>query len=72
MEFDYSTLNGRIIEKYGTQFNFAIAMNMSERSLSLKLNNKVSWRNTDMFKAIELLSIPKREIHQYFFKPKVQ
>ena len=43
---DYSKLNGAIIEKYGTQYNFAKAMNLSERSISLKLNGKVTWKDT--------------------------
>jgi hypothetical protein len=39
MEFDYSKLNGRIVEIFGTQLNFSVAMGLSERSISLKLNN---------------------------------
>ncbi|WP_080732574.1 DUF739 family protein [Carnobacterium maltaromaticum] len=38
MSYDYSTLVGRITEKLGTQYNFALAMGLSERSVSLKLN----------------------------------
>lgn len=72
MAFDYSALNGKIIEKYGTQYNFAVAMGMSERSLSLKLNNKVSWKDRDIAKASELLDISPKDFHQYFFKSKVQ
>ena len=30
MVFDYSKLSGRIVEKFGTQYNFAIAMGLSE------------------------------------------
>ncbi|BDP83376.1 hypothetical protein EfmAA610_05860 [Enterococcus faecium] len=41
MSFDYSKLSGKIVEKYGTQYNFSIALGLSERSLSLKLNNRV-------------------------------
>lgn len=44
MCYDYSRLSGKIVEKYGTQYNFAIAMKLSERSLSLKLNGKVGWK----------------------------
>lgn len=72
MCFDYSSLNGKIVQEYGTQYNFAIAMEMSERSLSLKLNNKVSWKDRDIKKALKLLKIPVEEVHLYFFKPKVQ
>lgn len=72
MCFDYSSLNGKIIEKFGTQYNFSVAMGMSERSLSLKLNNKVSWKDRDIEKARKLLDISEKEMHLYFFKPKVQ
>lgn len=72
MAFDYSSLSGRIVEKYGTQYNFALAIGLSERSLSLKLNNKVPWKNTEIVKASELLEIEASEIPKFFFKPKVQ
>lgn len=72
MTFDYSNLSGRIVAKYGTQYNFAIAIGMSERSLSLKLNNKVPWKSTEIAKAARLLDIEADDIPKFFFKPKVQ
>lgn len=72
MSFDYSSLNGLIVEKYGTQYNFAIALGISERSLSLKLNNKTSWKDRDIEKARKLLGIKEKDISKYFFKEKVQ
>lgn len=72
LSFNYSKLLGRITEYYGTQYNFSIAMGISERSLSLKLNNKVSWKDSEIFKAVKLLKISKKEIHKYFFEVKVQ
>lgn len=71
MCFDYSALNGKIVEKYGTQYNFAVALGISERSLSLKLNNKVSWKDKDINKAIKLLDIPIEDMYKYFFEQKV-
>lgn len=68
MTFDYSNLSGIIVTKYGTQYNFANAMGLSERSVSLKLNNKVPWKNTEIAKAIDLLGINPKEIPKYFFK----
>lgn len=68
MKFDYSKLNGRIVSVYGTQLNFAVAMGMSERSMSLKLNNRVPWKNTEIAKAVKLLKIKHSEIPAYFFK----
>lgn len=72
MCFNYSALIGKIVEKYGNRYAFAYAIGLSERSLSLKLNNKVSWKDKEIAKACELLSIPKEEIQVYFFTYKVQ
>lgn len=71
MSFDYSKLLGRIVTKYGTQYNFSIAMGLSERSISLKLNGKVPWRDVEISKAIELLELDASDIPEYFFTVKV-
>ena len=39
--FDYSKLKGRIVEKFKTQGNFASINQLSDRSMSLKLNNGI-------------------------------
>lgn len=70
--YDYYKLLGKIVEKYRTQSKFANAMELSERSLSLKLNNKVNFNQNEIKKAIELLDIPETEISDYFFNQKVQ
>lgn len=72
MAYDYSRLNGKIVEVFGTRGSFASAMEMSERSLSLKLNNQVSWRQPEMTKACLLLSINPEDIKDYFFTLEVQ
>ena len=72
MAFDYSKLKGRIIEIFGTQQAFAVAMKWSERTLSLKMNNIRTWTQKDIMQASILLSIPQEEIQKYFFKQKVQ
>ncbi|HEM4065861.1 TPA: DUF739 family protein [Streptococcus suis] len=72
MSKDFSKLSGRIVEKFGTQYNFATAIGLSERSLSLKLNNKVGWKDEEMEKAIELLDLDIAEIPSYFFTYNVQ
>lgn len=71
MTYDYSKLTGRIVEKYGTQYNFAIALGVSERTLSLKMNNKVPWKQTEIEKCIKLLKISRANISRYFFTKKV-
>lgn len=72
MCFDYSLLNGRIVEKYQKRAKFAEALELSERSLSLKMNNKVPWSQRDIQKAITLLDISPKDIPAYFFVKKVQ
>nr|UWI29386.1 MAG: Protein of unknown function (DUF739) [Bacteriophage sp.] len=72
MAYDYSKLNGRIVEKCGTQAVFADRMGLSERTVSLKLNNKVAWKQPEMQKAAVILEFPETEIQTYFFTMKVQ
>ncbi|MDU1577455.1 MAG: DUF739 family protein, partial [Staphylococcus epidermidis] len=54
------------------QYAFARSIGLSERSLSLKLNNKVSWKDKEMAKAIDLLGLKEDSIPIYFFNRKVQ
>ncbi len=72
MSYDYSKLKGKIVEKYGSNAKFAEDMGWSERTLSLKLNNKVAWKQPEIVRAIELLSLNEEDITRYFFKLKVQ
>ena len=72
MTKDFSKLSGKIVAKYGTQYNFAIALGLSERSLSLKLNDKVGWRAEEMERAIDLLDLDLNDIPAYFFTNIVQ
>lgn len=72
MAFNYSKLSGRIVEVFGTRYNFAKAMKWSERTLSLKMNCERPWKQPDICKAIELLNLTESDIPTYFFTPKVQ
>lgn len=65
--YNYSKLQGRIVEKFGNNCNFAIKMGLSERTISLKLNNKVDFRQKEITKACQLLNIPISKIQDYFF-----
>lgn len=67
MKYNYNKLNGKIVEKFGTQGKFAEAMDLSERSVSLKLNNQVGWKQNEITLATKLLEIPFDEIQDYFF-----
>lgn len=71
MDFDYSKLKGRIIEKFGSIQAFAKAFGASMTSISQKLNNKVRWSSDDMIKVAELLDFKPEEISSYFFVLKV-
>ena len=72
MAFNYNKLSGRIVEVFRTRYNFAKAMNWSERTLSLKMNGRRAWRQSDICKAIHLLGLTDEDIPSYFFTPKVQ
>lgn len=72
MGYDYSLLEGKIVEVFGTRGEFAKAMEFSERTLSLKMNGKVPWKQTEITKACKLLGIPDKKINLYFFTIKVQ
>lgn len=72
MAYDYSKLSGKIVEKFCTQAKFAEAMTLSERTVSLKLNGKIDWKQNEITKACELLGIAVSEIPAYFFNLKVQ
>lgn len=72
MAFNYSKLRGRIVEKFGCQSEFAKEMMWSERTLSLKLNGKVPWKQTDILNAVSLLELSEDDIQEYFFTIEVQ
>lgn len=71
MAFEYSKLRGKIVEKYGSQLEFAKALSISENTLSLKLNNKVRFTSDDIIHISDLLDIDKTEVGSYFFTSKV-
>lgn len=72
MVYDYSKLEGKIIEKFGTRESFAKALGITTKSISDKLNNKTIWKQPEISKAKDLLSISGAETDSYFFKYKVQ
>ena len=67
MEFKYAKLRGRIVEKYGTNGNFCVALGISPTSLSLKLNNKTSFSQKDIVEWCNLLEIELKDSGEYFF-----
>jgi len=67
MPWNYSKLNGRICEIFGTQRKFAEAMGISEHSISKKLNGEICWKQPEMKKACEVLGLADTDIPDYFF-----
>lgn len=67
MSASYAKLRGKIKEKYGSQDNFAAAMEMDRSTLSLKLNGKSDWTRTEIEKSCYLLQISAVEVYAYFF-----
>ena len=72
MAYNYKKLLGKIVEVYGTQYEFAKALDVSERALSLKLNNKLNFKQPEITRACELLHIESTEVSDYFFTEQVQ
>lgn len=71
MIFDYRKLRGKIVEIYGSQTAFVKEFGVSENTFSMKVNNKVRFSANDIIKICRMLDIPKNEIGEYFFTPKV-
>ena len=72
IQFDFSLLRGRIIEKYGTCTALALHINMPRDALSARLNNKVSFKPDEILLlcSADVLDIPDVEIGRYFLRRK--
>ncbi len=67
MKIKYPKLAGAITEVCGTQKCFAQKMELSERSLSLKMTGKLQWKQAEMEKACTVLGRPKESIVEFFY-----
>lgn len=67
MSYKYAKLRGRIVEKFGTQQEFAKELGLSENSLSLKLNGKTGFSQEDMINWSNKLGIDFCDYGVYFF-----
>ena len=67
MKFNYNKLRGRIREILGSELNFCNAMPMTRSTLSLKLNGKVEFTQSEIIAAMEVLQLPMSAIGEYFF-----
>lgn len=71
IEFDYSKLRGRIVEKFKTYTAFAEYLGISPQQLSPKLNGTTGITKEDIVEWCEALGISNDEIGLYFFTVKV-
>lgn len=66
-EFKYMKLRGKIVEKFGSQKEFAKALGTSEVTVSRKLNCESGFSRKDIQRWSELLGIAHEDIAVYFF-----
>lgn len=71
MDFDFSKLRGRIVEKYGSYAAFFRLLNITDIQASKKLNGKAQFRPKDIIQWSRLLDIGSQDIGVYFFTIKV-
>ena len=71
VSFQYNKLRGRIKEMCATNEEFAKRMGLSSAVISLKLNNKSQWTQSEIYKAVEVLQIESADVPAYFFTPEV-
>jgi transcriptional regulator with XRE-family HTH domain len=67
MKYNYSKLLGRMRERGISQEQLAKALDKTESTLSLKLNNRFNFKTEEIDAISELLDIPNNEIGAYFF-----
>ena len=65
--YNYNKLKGRIIEKTGSQTNFAQQMKLSETTIYSKLNGKIEFKQSEIVDACKILDISDNEMTKYFF-----
>lgn len=65
--FSYAKLKGRIIEKFGSQRDFAKALGISEGSMTNKMTGHTFFSQTEIYRAIEVLDIDPKMVTSYFF-----
>lgn len=66
-EFNYIFLKDKIARKYGSQSNFAKALNISYQEMSNKINNKSSFSQEQIYTAVQLLNLSESEVVSCFF-----
>lgn len=63
----YPKLRGKIVEVYGNQRAFAEALEVSEQTVTAKLNGRFDFSQKDILKWCDLLGINTEDVSDYFF-----
>lgn len=71
MIFDYSKLLGLMKEQHITQYDLAERLGSTATTLSLKLNNKAPFKQSEIVQISNILGISQDDIDTYFFTMKV-
>ncbi len=71
LEFDYSRLKAKIKAKIGSLGKLSRELGMTQKTLSLKLNNKSFFNQKEITKILYLLDIDPIWTKEYFFTFKV-
>lgn len=66
-KFNFNKLKGKIAENFDNKKAFAKQMGLSETSIYEKLNGHIEFKQSDIYKACQLLNIKDEEIKIYFF-----
>ena len=74
MEFDFSRLRGRMVEKFGSVSAVAKVLDMPASILSSRITNRTPLKPEEIYALAQpsCLDIPDEEIGAYFFTPKVR
>lgn len=71
MDYDYSKLRGRVVEKFGTYSAFADALQTHKSQVSAKLNGKIDITKDDIENWSRTLQIDREDYGTFYFTPKV-
>ncbi len=72
MAFEYRKLKGRIVEKVGSQNALAAILGISEVAFCRKMTGDTRFSTDDIVAIAKILDIPKEELGEYFFTPRVK
>ena len=70
-QFDYSKLNGKIVEVLGTKKILAEKMGISYITMMHRVHSRMPFDQFEIVEVCDLLGIPYSDIPDYFFTIKV-